>query len=85
MSEKSECPVMSITPIRRAKHGQGLKARTVKLSDETAELGRALGGDNLSEGVRLAIHHLSQVRGPVAPASLDASPADAVQPLPEPR
>ncbi len=84
MSEKSECPVMSIAPIRRAKHGQGLKNRTVKLSDETVRLGRALGGDNLSEGVRLAIHHLSQVRGPAAPASSGASPADteASQPLP---
>ncbi len=55
MKLETECTVMSIAPIRRAKHGQGLKARTVKLSDETVERAKALGEGNLSEGIRRAL------------------------------
>lgn len=42
-------------PIKRAKRGLELKARTVKLSDETVERAKALGAGNLSEGIRRAL------------------------------
>jgi hypothetical protein len=64
MSEKTVSSVMSIEPIRRAKRGLELKARTVKLSDETVERAKALGDGNLSEGIRRAL-------SPAASAEVD--------------
>lgn len=55
---KPESAVMSTEPIKRAKRGLELKARTVKLSDETVERAKALGDGNLSEGIRRALSPL---------------------------
>ena len=56
MSEKTvSSPMSTDAPIKRAKRGLELKARTVKLSDETVERAKALGGGNLSEGIRRAL------------------------------
>lgn len=50
---------MTTEPKRKAGrptlYGAKLKARTVKLDDATVEKAKAIGGDNLSEGIRRAV------------------------------
>lgn len=68
-------------------YGAKLKARTVKLDEATVEKAKALGGTNLSEGIRRAVAEANPLQAPVpAPAGTPgASPADTVPQLPGPR
>ena len=55
--------------------------RTVKLDDATVERGRALGGGNLSLGIRRALAISPRPdAAPVSQSSPDSSPPGSVQP-----